>query len=425
MTTPSGSFLRTRSLRIAHAIRDVWLIAGATIALIVLADVAFRLVRIASRSVSGAAPQATQPANPFDTVAWASDYRSGRVHGEDVQWASYVYLRNPTFRSAVISTDSLGHRVMPAPAAAGTRVRVLFFGGSTTFGWYQRDEQTIPMEASRRLQAVLGARGTVEATNFGVPGRIFTQEILDLILQLRAGTRPDVVMFYDGINDVMATLQDGQAGLPQNEANRVEDFARGRRVVAENLGGLGNDVRATARAAASVLGRLQFVRTIREGKPAPALKLISADSAVRSIVQMYAGNARVVEALAAAYGFEVVYVWQPTLLSTTKPLTAREKFLVVPAERDSMYKRMREVHVAVPPLLRAAMTPIAGSRFIEATPLFSDDSLDVYVDIIGHTYERANPRIVDAILPTLGAALTRAISPSRRAAAPPSAPARE
>ena len=40
--------------------------------------------------------------------------------------------------------------------------------------------------------------------------------------------RPDVVVFYDGINDVMATVQNGRAGLPQNEANREEDFRSGR-----------------------------------------------------------------------------------------------------------------------------------------------------------------------------------------------------
>ena len=52
-------------------------------------------------------------------------------------------------------------------------------------------------------------------------------------------------------------------------------------------------------------------------------------------------------------------------------------------------------------MIDAAMTPIAGNRFVDATNLFNSDSSDVYEDIFGHTYEKAVPTIVGTFLPEL------------------------
>ena len=56
-----------------------------------------------------------------------------------------------------------------------------------------------------------------------------------LELELQRGNVPDVVIFYDGVNDVFSTFQNGASGLPQNEASRVEEFGSRNRV---NLRGL-------------------------------------------------------------------------------------------------------------------------------------------------------------------------------------------
>ena len=63
---------------------------------------------------------------------------------------------------------------------------------------------------------------------------------------------------------------------------------------------------------------------------------------------------------------------------------------------------MRDVHMIVPTLIGPAMAPVAGNRFIKATDLFNDDAGEIFVDWSGHTYERANPRTVDALMPSLG-----------------------
>jgi len=410
----AATFVRRNTIRLARGMRDVWLIIGVTVALLACIEMMFRAQRlgkreIADRSVSSS--HSSMPPNPFEATEWGKAYMAEKDREEQLIWEPYLYIRNPTFAGKFISVDSVGHRVTPLPPTSATRpLRVFFLGGSTTFGWFQRNENTIPAEASSRLQSALGTKARVEPTNFGVPGRIFTQEIIELILQLREGARPDVVVFYDGINDVMATVQDGRAGIPQNESNRVEDFVRGRTLADEEPSGMTDDRKWAKHILQIVVSRLEFVRSIKaHARTAPSVTLISTDSAANSIVRMYAANARIVESLAKDYGFQPIYIWQPALLSTNKPLTRREKWLAGPAGSQPEIGRIRDVHVAVPRRIGDTMRPILGTRFIDDTNLFSDDSLDVYVDLFGHTYESANPRIVDSFMPQLSAAALRAL----------------
>lgn len=419
MTSNRSSFRRLAA-SLAYVTRSAWLIGGATLALLLLIESVYRLQRATATALASPdKSRPTEPPNPFDSSSWARDYWIGHHAEEKVQWASYVYVRNPTFRARHAEVDSLGHRVTPVSSApAGARpVRIFFIGGSTTFGWFQRAEHTIPAEAARRLQEMPGTSARLEPTNLGVPGRIFAQDIIELVNQLRAGARPDVVMFYDGINDVAAMVQNGKAGIPQNEANRVEDFDRGRRLVAESRPGFANDLRSLLHLGGGVLNRLQFVQRLTERRTSGSVaSLVNVDSAAQGIARMYAANVQVVEALAARFGFRAIYVWQPALFSTNKRLTARERWLLRPVERDPKIQRIRDVQRAVPQELRAAVVPLVGARFVDVTHLFDGDTLEVFVDLYGHTYERVNPRVIDSIMPQLSAAI---LQPPFRAHSPP------
>jgi lysophospholipase L1-like esterase len=400
-------------VRAGQVVRDGWLILGITLLFIVLLESGYRAVAIIGGAIGrdAADPRGVEPSNPLDTLPWWPAYKADHLREEEVRWTPYVYIRNPTFAGTHMTVDSLGRRVTPfAASVGGPAVRVFFYGGSTTFGWFQRDSFTIPAVAAQRLQNLVGDRASVTVTNFGVPGHTFTQEILELLLQLRAGARPDVVVFYDGINDAMATVQNGRAGIPQNEWNREADFERGRQLAREYEPGLHNDVRTSLRSARAIVGRLQFVRrlTTRPANATGGESGATSDSLARHLVRTFASNAQLVEALADRYGFEPIYVWQPALLATAKNLTPRERWLRTPSG-------IGELHRAVPALIGQAMTPVVGERFIDATSLFDGDSLEVFADLYGHTYERANPRIVDTLMTRLGPAVQRAAARARTA----------
>ena len=381
------------------------MIVGVTVLLILGLEAAYRLqasARRGAKSVMAAAPD-TLPAPPFLFLdaPWANDYFADHSREEEVLWRPYVYVKNPTFSGTHMAVDSLGHRVTPhAPSSSNNILQVFFLGGSTTFGWYQRAEHTIPAEAARRLQELVGDSARVVVTNFGVPGQTFTQEIIELMLQLREGKRPDIVVFYDGINDVMAAIQNNQSGLPQNEANRSADFQRGRERAEAVRPGFRGAMLTAKRMGKDVLSRLQVAQRIVAVKTPPPFVRQPIDSLAASSVKFYVANVELVEALAARYGFQPIYVWQPALLSSNKPMTVREKWL-----RRS--QPIGDLHLAVPPLLDPAMAELHIDHFIDATTLFDRDSLEVYTDVYGHTYERANPRIVDTLMPMLTSAIAR------------------
>lgn len=75
---------------------------------------------------------------------------------------------------------------------------VWMFGGSTTFGLGQRDKHTIASELVREARA---DGHVMEVVNEGVNGYVNWQETLRFEDLLRAGGRPDLVLFLDGIND--------------------------------------------------------------------------------------------------------------------------------------------------------------------------------------------------------------------------------
>jgi hypothetical protein len=87
---------------------------------------------------------------------------------------------------------------------------VWMFGGSTTFGWKQRDGHTIASELAR----LAWSHGTaLHVRNFGVPGDVGWQESRRLERELaRTDRRPALVILYDGFNDVRAQQWAWEAG---------------------------------------------------------------------------------------------------------------------------------------------------------------------------------------------------------------------
>jgi lysophospholipase L1-like esterase len=77
--------------------------------------------------------------------------------------------------------------------------KVWVFGGSTIFGIGTPDSATIPSYLSRELNA--HSSDCVEVTNLGAEGYVTNQELILLLQQLKAGHRPDIAVFYDGVNE--------------------------------------------------------------------------------------------------------------------------------------------------------------------------------------------------------------------------------
>jgi hypothetical protein len=194
-------------------------------------------------------------------------------------------------------------------------VKVWFFGGSTAWGEGVPDFATVPSYLSEKLNAP--ADVCAEVTNLGVDAYGSNLELIYLIQELKAGLRPNVVIFYDGINDTIAGAYDpAQASTHLNYTQIKQKFESpiiswpglARRSHLAQLGG--------------AIGR----RLSRRHAPPPSAERWP--SLAQATLNNYENNLQLAYALGKAYGFEVFAFWQPHLLYGNKPHGEFEKMLV-------------------------------------------------------------------------------------------------
>jgi hypothetical protein len=248
---------------------------------------------------------------------WYEHRLSGRM-----RYYPYVGWRRAPFKGQTITIDQDGIRSTPGADCSAGSFKVFAFGESSMWGTGAPDWGTIPAYLQKRLEQI--RRGPVCVMNFAESAYVSTQDVIMLLLQLRSGNIPDLVLFYGIEGDIAAGYQSGRAGVPANLDDIGARF-EGRRpppTVADLL-------RATY--AYSLIGQLVGKLTITPRQAAqlpsngPPHRSIDLATLGDRIAQDYLGTYRVVDALAQRYGFKYVFFLQPSLILGNKPLTPEEQ----------------------------------------------------------------------------------------------------
>ncbi len=121
--------------------------------------------------------------------------------GATAQFDPLLLWRNPIdYASRYVNiVDRARTSYAPRQDLGRPPLEVWFFGGSTLFGYGQRDEHTIVSQVVRRAEADGIA---IDARNFGVVAYTNWQEAEWAAELLTSRPAPDLVVFYDGKNDV-------------------------------------------------------------------------------------------------------------------------------------------------------------------------------------------------------------------------------
>jgi len=159
----------------------------------------------------GAAPVEEQAAAGDDAHMRRTLENAGATYSK---YAPYQVRRdkNPdTGESFRVTINGRGLRGedFPDQKPPGT-VRVITLGASSTFGYYSPDEGTYPRRLERILNDECERVEHFEVINFGIP-HLLAEEILSLLTTEGLPLDPDVVTFYEGINDageiIMGTIK--------------------------------------------------------------------------------------------------------------------------------------------------------------------------------------------------------------------------
>ena len=312
-------------------LRDLWLIVGVTLLLFLSTELLTSvLFHLKDSSAAKAVIDHRSEADTYSHAGWPSLYYKELADSSTAQWASYVYWKKAPFRGQYINVDRQGNRVTwsadVAAPMSNDDVNILMLGGSTVWGIGSRDEFTIPSLLAKKL-AERGVRARV--TNLGQIGYVSTQDVTALLLEVQKGNVPDIVIFYNGFNDIFSAYQQGKAGLPQNEFHRVQDFnSRMPKATTLRWEIVAKDL-STVRAAKALLHRVGAMKSAQASVPnqgemvdGPAVG--QAEELARDVVEVYRVNVENAKALAAHFGFKVLFYWQPTLFEKLH-LTAYEQ----------------------------------------------------------------------------------------------------
>ncbi len=240
------------------------------------------------------------------------------------------------------------------------RFVVWFFGGSALYGLGQRDDHTIPSEVAR-LSASTST--PIEAVNLGAPGYDQWQEVASMSYRLSRGERPDLIVFYDGANDLTAMQYRASQGIvpldePPNRFQRdLED---------------------------------QYPQETRAGHPASRAQLLNA------FTDVYVAGIDQATRTAGAYGVPATFYWQPEYYSTKPSKVDAPLLQAFPELRSPTIAPDRALRSAVRSRLPATVVDLGSALDGVGRPTFFD-----YV----HTNELGAKIVATKLWPSLRARL--------------------
>jgi lysophospholipase L1-like esterase len=252
----------------------------------------------------------------FEEQGWSSLYWKEFKQALRKTYSPYVIWRSAPFDGTMVNIEPSGFRHTPDAKCGSDTYTVYVFGGSAVWGWGSPDWGTIPAFLQSGLQSELGT--PVCVMNYGENAYISTQGLIHLTLLLESGEIPDMVIFYDGVNDIFAASQSGMPIVHQN---------------LREISNLFEDHQAPMNRFFQTSNSYQLLQMVLSQIP------ISVESATSKfqydpdllsdeIAEAYFNNYEIVSSLAATYHFDFYFFWQPHILIGNKHLSGEEQNMI-------------------------------------------------------------------------------------------------
>lgn len=286
---------------------------GVTVILLVATE---GLSRFALRASGWVNRHVQPPPSQYAGKPWVDALQRETAAAERYQYHPYVIWRRAPYEGQQLVIDSNGLRRTLHTACGEGALNIFMFGGSALWGSGSPDWGTIPSQVAKVLEDNSGRPACVR--NYGESAWVSTQEVLQLILALKDGERPDLVLFYDGWNDITSRYQ---TGVPDAHANLYDIKEQFERSPARRLGGSSGTMKLVDRISTALKFRKPYLERYR-------LQEEPLDVVPASIRDRYLRNVEIVDALADRYGFRYAFFWQPMILAEEKALTDEEQRIV-------------------------------------------------------------------------------------------------
>lgn len=293
------------------------------------------------------------------------------------RFAPYVMWRgNPEAFGDSCSIDRNGYRNVPGAPDEGADFVIFLMGGSAMWGSGVSDHETI----GAHLQYLLNRNSEKSVSVMVLAQQAFvsTQNLVELMIQLQGGRIPDLVVFYDGFNDIWSACQAGSPGALFGEEGIRSRF--------ENLD--------SGFSAGDALARLfmetsfwQLTNLIgKDGTDAAEHRGFQGDpslcdSLAYSIVELYGRNLEMAFALGERYGFSVISAWQPSIWYGRKGLSPHEREILEARMALSEEDLFFTVHETAYEYFRLLLAD--GLQTRSFADVLADSGQELYTDFSG------------------------------------------
>ncbi len=332
------------------------------------------ILEIGINLIFSATPSTSIPNYAFSSSELRQEYKDELEQANRAQtFEQYVMYKGVKFNGKYINQDENGIRNTWVPEShdATTISNVYMFGGSTLWGYYARDDHTIPSYLSKHLHSK-DIRAKI--TNHGVLRDSSSTELIRLFQLLKAGHKIDLVVFYDGFNDLAA----GARGEP----GHIRDYERYKSAVLSKKDGLDYIKQGVEKLVRdySAMYKLKKMATPRiKTSKRPTTK--NSDQLIDDIVHSYLETVRAIDQLSKVYGFKYACFWQP-MAYLESSLTPEEQPWV---EASNNVQRKFLIGPKVNLRLPTGLVP----NFYNISDALKGRNESVYIDI-GHLTEKGN-----------------------------------
>jgi hypothetical protein len=259
------------------------------------------------------------------------------------QFYSYVGWRRAPFKGQTIEVDLNGVRLTPGADCSAKSFKVFTFGASEMWGTGSPSWGTIPAHLQKGLEKL--RPGPVCVTNFAESAHVSMQNVIMLLMQLRSGNVPDVVLFYTIADDIYSAYQSGRPGVIEN-LDQIAARFEGRQETPTFT--FVDRLRKTYSYSLidQLMSKLTIANPQQKNEPT-AGKLVTYESMEVDVAMLsdlvareYFGSYKIVSALAQEYGFKYYFFVPPTIALGNKPLTPEEQEMKYKEESETAHRRL-------------------------------------------------------------------------------------
>lgn len=332
-----------------------------------------------------------------------------------LEFDHYRHYRLPEgFVSQYVNTDDHGRRVSANPPRDAGQYLVHFFGGSTACGIGTEDRFTIASLLSSALNEM--SETSAHVRNYGVGGYNNSQELAYLMQSLSTEEIPDLVIFYDFANEALTAER--ELWLPMRERSR--GFLTPNTVAAPMNEHVVSTTPVIVKLAESMVGVLRrlssykFLSLIRkrlnDRAIAPSHNSLGSEALQRTgdplvttverCLDNYDRNMRVINAIAKEYGFNTMFIMQPTLFTKSSLSTYEKRTAENPGYTQRRYEEA---------IYQGARTRFSKyDNFYDLSNIFADEASTIYLDD-HHMSEKGNRAIAKALAELISTTLAREV----------------